>query len=132
MSRRNFLKQSAGATGGLVLGFHLPLMGQRALAQVPQQPPCPPEINAWVVIQPDDRVVIRIARSEMGRARSPASRSSLPKSWNVTGQRSPPNTRHRARTSSASAWGDFSTGGSRGIRQSHDYVRRAAPPHAWR
>ena len=32
-SRRNFLKQSAGAAGGLVLGFHLPLMGQQALAQ---------------------------------------------------------------------------------------------------
>ena len=29
--------------------------------------PLPPEVNAWVVIQPDDRVVIRIARSEMGQ-----------------------------------------------------------------
>ncbi len=26
-----------------------------------------PEVNAWVVIHPDDRVVIRIARSEMGQ-----------------------------------------------------------------
>jgi isoquinoline 1-oxidoreductase beta subunit len=25
-----------------------------------------PEIDAWVVIRPDDTVVIRIARSEMG------------------------------------------------------------------
>ncbi|HLL18898.1 MAG TPA: molybdopterin cofactor-binding domain-containing protein [Rubrivivax sp.] len=27
----------------------------------------PPEVNAWVVVQPDDRVIIRIARSEMGQ-----------------------------------------------------------------
>ena len=26
-----------------------------------------PEINAWVVIEPDDTVIIRIARSEMGQ-----------------------------------------------------------------
>ena len=26
-----------------------------------------PEVNAWVVIRPDDTVVIRIARSEMGQ-----------------------------------------------------------------
>ena len=32
-----------------------------------QPPPSPPEVNAWVVIRPDDTVVIRIARSEMGQ-----------------------------------------------------------------
>ena len=31
------------------------------------QQPAAPEINAWVVVKPDDTVVIRIARSEMGQ-----------------------------------------------------------------
>ena len=59
------------------------------------------------------------------RARSPASPSSSPRSSNATGRRSRPNIRRPARTSRATASGaDFSTGGSRGIRESHEYVRK--------
>ena len=32
-----------------------------------RRPPRCKELNAWVVIHPDDKVVIRIARSEMGQ-----------------------------------------------------------------
>ena len=40
-----------------------------ARGQSPPRPPpaIPPEVNAWVVVKPDDTVVIRIARSEMGQ-----------------------------------------------------------------
>ena len=30
----------------------------------------PPEINCWVVIQPDDAVIVRVARAEMGQGAS--------------------------------------------------------------
>ncbi len=60
-SRRNFLVGSAAAVGGLALGFHIPLAADVAAAETA------PEVNAWVVIKPDDTVVIRIARVEMGR-----------------------------------------------------------------
>ena len=62
VSRRLFL---AGASaGGLSLGFHIPF----AAAQVAATPGAiPPEVNAWVVVKPDDAVIIRIARSEMGQ-----------------------------------------------------------------
>ena len=59
------------------------------------------------------------------RARSPASPSWSPRSSNATGRRSRPNIRRPARTSPASACGaTYSTGGSRGIRTSHEYVRK--------
>jgi isoquinoline 1-oxidoreductase beta subunit len=48
--------------------FHCRSRARRS-AEQPAAASATPEINAWVVVQPDDTVVIRIARSEMGRAR---------------------------------------------------------------
>src|SRR4051812_3799087 len=60
-NRRSFLIGSASAVGGLSLGFNIPFDTQaRAAGSVP-------EVNAWVVINPDETVVVRIARSEMGQ-----------------------------------------------------------------
>src|SRR6202008_1525390 len=54
----------AAAGGGLALGFHLPAADAAA---APGTTAPGSEINAWVVVQPDDTCVIRIARSEMGQ-----------------------------------------------------------------
>jgi isoquinoline 1-oxidoreductase beta subunit len=62
ISRRFFLTTAAAAGGGLALGFHLP--GAVAPAEAAAGPA---EVNAWVMIQPDDAVIIRVARSEMGQ-----------------------------------------------------------------
>jgi CO/xanthine dehydrogenase Mo-binding subunit len=59
LDRRAFLVGSAAAAGA---GFSLGFGSGPAAAQG-----TPPEVNAWVVIRPDDTVVIRIARSEMGQ-----------------------------------------------------------------
>ena len=62
-SRRRFLAGSAAAAGGLALGFHIPFdAGREAVAQGTT-----PEINAWVVVKPDDSVVVRVARIDMGQ-----------------------------------------------------------------
>ena len=58
IDRRSFLVGSAVA--GLSLGFHVPFAPSAGAQDAP-------EINAWVVIEPDDTVIIRIARSEMGQ-----------------------------------------------------------------
>src|SRR5436190_1205257 len=58
-TRRDFLKASALAGGGLMIGFQAGNSASQTLS--------PPEINAWVVVQPDERVIIRYARSEMGQ-----------------------------------------------------------------
>ena len=118
LTRRGFLKTSAVA-GGLMVAFHIPLAG-RAAAQG-----MAPEINAWVVIRPDDQVVIRIARSEMGQGTltglAQLVAEELDCDWARVTTEYPTPGQSVARNR---AWGNFSTGGSRGIRESHDYVRK--------
>ncbi|OYU98254.1 MAG: hypothetical protein CFE45_17180, partial [Burkholderiales bacterium PBB5] len=62
-TRRLFLAASSAGAGGLMLGFALPLpLAHAQRATLPLT-----ELNAWVLVHPDERVVIRIARSEMGQ-----------------------------------------------------------------
>ena len=69
-SRRQFLKQSAAISGGLTLGFYLPAYGQASTAaSAAATAPSSPEVNAWVVVRPDNTIIIRYARSEMGQGR---------------------------------------------------------------
>src|SRR4051812_50196406 len=62
LNRRSFIVGAATVGGGLSLGFQLPFGPAVVRAQDGS-----PEINAWVVIRPDDTVVVRVARSEMGQ-----------------------------------------------------------------
>ena len=118
MRRRTFLG-SAAAGGSLVVGFHVPLPAS-AQGQVPA-----PEVNAWVVVQPDERVIIRIARSEMGQGTltglAQMVAEELECDWARVTTEYPTPGQNLARNR---VWGNFSTGGSRGIRESHDYVRK--------
>ena len=84
-----------------------------------------PEVNAWVVIRPDDTVVIRVARSEMGQGTltglAQLVAEELECDWSKVTTEYPTPGQSVARKR---VWGDFSTGGSRGIRMSHEYVRQ--------
>src|SRR5215471_13361888 len=64
VSRRRFLTTSLTAAGGLAIGVCLP--GIAGAASIAAQPWDAGEINAWIVIEPDGQVVIRVAQSEMG------------------------------------------------------------------
>ena len=120
-SRRRFIVGSAAAIGGLSLGFKFPLPG----AASAQGSAMPPEINAWVVVQPDETVVIRIARSEMGQGTltglAQLVAEELECDWARVTTEYPTPGQNLARER---VWGSFSTGGSRGIRDSQDYVRK--------
>jgi len=122
LSRRSFLAGS-GATG-LVVAFHIPFIDEAA-AQAATPAAAAPEINAWVVVQPDETVVIRIARSEMGQGSltglAQLVAEELDCDWARVKTEYPTPGQSLARKR---AWGNFSTGGSRGIRESHDYVRK--------
>jgi len=120
VSRRTFVIGSAAVGSGLALGLKIPFGPGVVRAQDGS-----PEINAWVVIRPDDTVVIRVARSEMGQGTitglAQMVTEELECDWSkvTTEYPTPGQSVKRKRV-----WGDFSTGGSRGIRMSHEYVRQ--------
>jgi isoquinoline 1-oxidoreductase beta subunit len=117
LSRRSFIVSSAAAMGGLSLGFHVPF------AQADGD--IPPEVNAWVVVKPDDTIVIRIARSEMGQGSltglAQLVAEELGCDWSKVTTEYPTPGQNLARNQ---VWGDFSTTGSRAIRQSQEYLRQ--------
>jgi len=116
LSRRSFLASTGAAAGGLMVSFHIPFANAQDST---------PEVNAWVVIQPDDTVVIRIARSEMGQGTltglAQLVAEELECNWAKVTTEYPTPGQNLARKR---VWGNFATGGSRGIRESHDYVRK--------
>ena len=123
-SRRGFLKSAIA--GGLVVAFHIPFDEARAQEPIAQgASTATPEVNAWVVVKPDDTIVIRIARSEMGQGTltglAQLVAEELDADWSKVTTEYPSPGQNLARKR---AWGSFSTGGSRGIRESHDYVRK--------
>ena len=115
LSRRAFLVETTAVVGGLSLGFNIPFLGAAQAADGAAA-----EINAWVVIRPDDTVVIRIARSEMGQGTltglAQLVAEELQCDWSKVTTEFPTPGQSLARQR---AWGNFSTGGSRGIRESH-------------
>jgi isoquinoline 1-oxidoreductase beta subunit len=121
LNRRAFVIGTATAGAGLALGLDLPFGGPTIVRAADGSP----EVNAWVVIRPDDTVVIRIARSEMGQGTltglAQLVAEELECDWSKVTTEFPSPGQSVARKR---AWGDFSTGGSRGIRTSQEYVRK--------
>ncbi len=121
LNRRAFVIGTAAVGTGLAVGLDIPFGGPTVVRAADGSP----EVNAWVVIRPDDTVVIRIARSEMGQGTltglAQLVAEELECDWSkvTTEYPSPGQSVARKRV-----WGEFSTGGSRGIRTSQDYVRK--------
>lgn len=121
MNRRAFVIGTAAVGTGLAIGLDLPFGGPAVVRAADGSP----EVNAWVVVRPDDTVVIRIARSEMGQGSltglAQLVAEELECDWSKVTTEYPTPGQSVARKR---VWGDFSTGGSRGIRSSQDYVRK--------
>ncbi|PPD45800.1 MAG: aldehyde dehydrogenase [Methylocystis sp.] len=120
IGRRSFVIGGATIGAGLVVGLEIPFGSTSATGAE-----AAPEINAWVVVKPDDTVVIRIARSEMGQGTltglAQLVAEELDCDWSKVTTEHPTPGQSAARNR---PWGDFNTGGSRGIRSSQDYVRK--------
>ncbi len=118
-SRRNFLVASTALGGGLMLGVHLPVFAQDAGSTVA-------EVTHWIVIQPDDTVIIRIARSELGQGSftglAMLVAEELECDWDKVQPEYADVNEHVRRNR---IFGSMTTGGSRAIRDSHKYLREA-------
>ena len=119
-SRREFLVKSAALSGALAIGFKLPANAFAA------QGSAGPEVTHWIVIQPDDTVIVRIARSELGQGTftglAQLVAEELECDWNKVRAEYADVNEHVRRNR---IFKDMSTGGSRGIRDSQEYVRKA-------
>ncbi len=129
MSRRSFLLRSATVSGGLLLEVTLPAYSsaetgtQTAAAESSSNGP---EVTAWVLVNPDDSVIIRVARVEMGQG----SFTGLPMlvaeelgcDWSKIQAEYASTSEHLRRNR---IFGAMLTGGSRSIRDSHEYLRQA-------
>ena len=118
LSRRAFVLSSAAAGTGLALGFHFPAAAQSAGGETP-------EVNAWVVVQTDETCIIRVARAEMGQGThtglAQLVAEELDCDWSRVKVQMVSAGQNLARKR---VWRDMSTGGSRGIRGSQDYMRQ--------
>ena len=121
LNRRAFVVGAAAIGGELALGFDVPFGGPSVVRAADGAP----EVNAWVVIRPDDTVVIRIARSEMGQGTltglAQLVAEELECDWSKVTTEYPTPGQSAARKR---VWGSFNTGGSTGIRLSQQYVRK--------
>lgn len=125
IDRRSFVIGTAAAGAGLTLGMSLPFGAALAQGGVQGSSQGTPELNAWVVVKPDDTIVIRFARSEMGQGALTGLcqliAEELECDWSkVTWEYvNPSDSVARKRI-----WGNFNSTGSNAIRQSHEYVRQ--------
>jgi isoquinoline 1-oxidoreductase beta subunit len=121
LSRRSFLISAAASGGSLVLGFELP--GGCEPARAGDEAP---EVNAWIVVAPDDTVVIRVSRSEMGQGIFTALpmlvAEELECDW---GKVSPQFVSPAENLSRHRIWGDMSTNASRSVSASQRILRQA-------
>jgi isoquinoline 1-oxidoreductase beta subunit len=119
VSRREFLKQSAAIGGGLAVGAGpLGVFAQKAGEGV--------EINAWVLVRPDDGIVIRYARSEMGQGSMTSAPMLVAEELECDWKRVKIEyASANANVKRKRAWGDMASVGSRTIRNSQEYLRKA-------
>lgn len=121
LTRRQFVVSSTMASGGLALGFHFPAAAQAT----PLSSLGGSEVNAWVVIKPDETCIIRIARAEMGQGThtglAQLVAEELECDWAKVSLQTFTPGQNLARKR---VWRNMSTGGSRGIRESQEYVRQ--------
>src|SRR5260221_3582820 len=129
LSRRNFIITGVSAAGGLALGFAFPgLASARPLGPAPwsNDAVASNEINAWILIDPDETITIRIPHAEMGQGAGTSNpmlvAEELECDWaQIKGEFASPNRNIRENN----VYKDQNTVGSRGVATSWQYLQQA-------
>jgi len=119
-SRRGFLKTSAAFSGGLMVGFTLPMAGPAQAAGLLHTP------SAWVHIADDNTITLISARAEMGQGVYTSMSMLMAEELNVDIQKvkvafAPPGKIY----GNALLFGLQLTGGSTSVREGYDKLRLA-------
>ena len=129
LSRRQFVVAGLSAAGGLMLGVSFPnLASAMPLSTAPwsNDSVAANEINAWIVIDPDETITIRIPHAEMGQGAGTANpmlvAEELECDWaKIKGEFASPNRNVRENN----VYKDQNTVGSRGVATSWQYLQQA-------
>jgi isoquinoline 1-oxidoreductase beta subunit len=120
ISRRDFIKLTAGSGAALVLGFYIPSKRETLAAASTGEAASEFEPNAYLVIDTDGNVTLRIHRSEMGQQIQTAVAmilaEELEADWTTIQLVQAPADR---------VYGDQNTGGSASISGSYHVLRQA-------
>jgi isoquinoline 1-oxidoreductase beta subunit len=130
LSRRSFIRTAVAAGGGLVLGFHIPGFDKAMAALVQPElwkdPTGGTEINAWLTIDPQGVVVVRVPHTEMGQGGITSVSQLIAEELDV------PWENVRAVLADANRfvtkgqeYKDMSTGGSNLVRSRHPHIMQA-------
>jgi isoquinoline 1-oxidoreductase beta subunit len=130
LSRRQFITTALTAAGGFALGVGI--AGPVEAASLSVRPwgdeakRYPGEINAWVVIEPDDTVIIRYGRAEMGQGSFTALPQILTEELECDWAFVQPEYASANRNLKENkVYGSLATGGSRAVRETGEIVQQA-------
>ena len=130
-SRRQILVAGATLSGGMALGLFIPGAAKAAIPELEAQgwaedAPDLNEVNAWIVIEPDDTITLRCPMAEMGQGTASGIPMLLAEElecrWdNIKVEFASVNRNIREKT----LYGDMVAAGSGGIRTTWPYVQQA-------
>ncbi len=130
LSRRRFITTALTAASGFALGVGID--GPAEAASLGVRPwgddakRYPGEINAWVVIEPDDTVIIRYGRAEMGQGSFTALPQILTEELECDWAFVKPEYASANRNlKDNKVYGSLATGGSRAVRETGEMVQQA-------
>lgn len=119
-TRRNFLKVTTSAAGGMMIGFNFPTGAQAAVEGTAV------EINAWLTIDPDNIVSIVTPQTEMGQGAFTAVPMMIAEELDIPWE----NVRHvfadaNRHVNNNNIYTTTSTGGSTTVSRRHPYMMQA-------